>query len=403
MKNISIPDELAPYILGILQLYGAQQPAGVCNRIDTAISPEGTFGDDTLEASGDYISFLPSSPQKGGKEETEQEEKDLPPTPPIEKEEIDKEERRGDGECACAPVREAEQVEENSAADVDWNEDDVGMSTFEGALEDEDNDDEEEEGKGASRNPHLPPKKINFSINKKEETASEKREDEDVVDNPPSLDELRTYFNKMGMKNFTPEQFFDYYEARQWMMRGNIKMRNWKACMRTWERKQVYDLTGLKSIADFREFLDKRCPMPEELTKEQETYLEMYAPGNQYLYGSAEMVDYVLREKKMPLRQCLGFVGRVVVERAIMQNLDDLRTFCDVPQWRFSNEHVYNVTQLILNNYSYWKTGELMLALQRLKAGKHGVVDNRLSPTILLARLCTYEKWRLSQVNQRGR
>ena len=74
MKNISIPDELAPYILGILQLYGAQQPAGVCNRIDTAISPEGTFGDDTLEASGDYISFLPSSPQKGGKEETEQEE-----------------------------------------------------------------------------------------------------------------------------------------------------------------------------------------------------------------------------------------------------------------------------------------------------------------------------------------
>ena len=26
-----------------------------------------------------------------------------------------------------------------------------------------------------------------------------------------------------------------------------------------------------------------------------------------------------------------------------------------------------------------------------------------ISPTILLARLCTYEKWRLSQVNQRGR
>ena len=235
-----------------------------------------------------------------------------------------------------------------------------------------------------------------------EETASAKTEKE-TMEIPPRLEDLRAYFNVKKMKNFTPEQFFDYYETRNWSLGGGVPMRNWKACMRNWNRKHQNDFPVGCRVDDFREFLDKRCPMPDELTKEQSTYLEMYAPGNQYLYGSAEMVDYVLREKKMPLRQCLGFVGRVVVERAIMQNLDDLRTFCDVPQWRFSNEHVYNVTQLILNNYSYWKTGELMLALQRLKAGKHGVVDNRLSPTILLARLCTYEKWRLSQVNQRGR
>ena len=81
MKNISIPDALVPHILGLLKVYQAQCSEEVLNP---------TIG-------------TPLNPEKGGKEETEQEEKDLPPTPPIEKEEIDKEERRGMGSARAPP------------------------------------------------------------------------------------------------------------------------------------------------------------------------------------------------------------------------------------------------------------------------------------------------------------
>ena len=34
------------------------------------------------------------------------------------------------------------------------------------------------------------------------------------------------------------EQFYDFYESKNWMV-GKNKMKDWKACVRTWERRTI--------------------------------------------------------------------------------------------------------------------------------------------------------------------
>lgn len=50
----------------------------------------------------------------------------------------------------------------------------------------------------------------------------------------PSIKEIRQYC--IERKNAVdPEQFFDFYESKGWMV-GKNKMKDWKACVRTWEK-----------------------------------------------------------------------------------------------------------------------------------------------------------------------
>lgn len=50
----------------------------------------------------------------------------------------------------------------------------------------------------------------------------------------PTLDEIREYC-KSRNSNVDPEQFYDFYESKGWMI-GKNRMRDWKAAVRTWER-----------------------------------------------------------------------------------------------------------------------------------------------------------------------
>ena len=34
------------------------------------------------------------------------------------------------------------------------------------------------------------------------------------------------------------ETFFDFYESKDWLV-GKNKMKNWKACIRTWEKRNI--------------------------------------------------------------------------------------------------------------------------------------------------------------------
>jgi hypothetical protein len=53
---------------------------------------------------------------------------------------------------------------------------------------------------------------------------------------PPTVDEVRDYCGER-MNNVDPEQFVDFYSAKGWML-GKNKMKDWKAAVRTWERKE---------------------------------------------------------------------------------------------------------------------------------------------------------------------
>jgi len=53
--------------------------------------------------------------------------------------------------------------------------------------------------------------------------------------NKPSLQEISDYCNER-MNNVDPNKFLNFYDSKGWMV-GKNKMKDWKACVRTWESK----------------------------------------------------------------------------------------------------------------------------------------------------------------------
>ncbi len=54
---------------------------------------------------------------------------------------------------------------------------------------------------------------------------------------PPTVDEVRTYCQENGYQ-IDPEYFVDYYTANNWMA-GKNKMKDWKATVRNWNRREM--------------------------------------------------------------------------------------------------------------------------------------------------------------------
>lgn len=65
--------------------------------------------------------------------------------------------------------------------------------------------------------------------------------DKDIKENTkekfkkPTLEEVESYCKERN-NNVDPERFIDFYESKDWMI-GKNKMKDWKACIRTWENK----------------------------------------------------------------------------------------------------------------------------------------------------------------------
>jgi hypothetical protein len=59
---------------------------------------------------------------------------------------------------------------------------------------------------------------------------------------PPTLEDVSAYCLERKNK-VDPQVFIDFYESKGWMI-GRNKMKNWKAAVRTWERKEQEFGTG---------------------------------------------------------------------------------------------------------------------------------------------------------------
>lgn len=53
---------------------------------------------------------------------------------------------------------------------------------------------------------------------------------------PPSIDEVRVYCQERK-NSIEPERFIDHYTANGWRV-GKASMKDWKACVRTWEKNE---------------------------------------------------------------------------------------------------------------------------------------------------------------------
>lgn len=52
----------------------------------------------------------------------------------------------------------------------------------------------------------------------------------------PTLEEIREYCISRG-NSVDPEQFYDFYESKGWMV-GKTPMKDWRAAVRTWEKRE---------------------------------------------------------------------------------------------------------------------------------------------------------------------
>jgi len=69
----------------------------------------------------------------------------------------------------------------------------------------------------------------------------------------PTLDEVKNYCI-LRQNNIDPEAFIAYYESKGWTV-GSGKMKNWKAAITTWEKKNFNKPTMSKIDSQLNEYL----------------------------------------------------------------------------------------------------------------------------------------------------
>ena len=87
-------------------------------------------------------------------------------------------------------------------------------------------------------------KEIDIDIDKDIKKESKKKESRNFV--PPTLSEVKAYCQERvreGHSAINPEQFIDFYSAKGWMI-GKNKVKDWKACVRTWENRRKEEKGG---------------------------------------------------------------------------------------------------------------------------------------------------------------
>lgn len=65
---------------------------------------------------------------------------------------------------------------------------------------------------------------------------------------PPTVEEVKQYCKDRN-NEIDAEHFVDFYSAKGWMV-GSNKMKDWRACVRTWERRREGDSHGRPTTAN---------------------------------------------------------------------------------------------------------------------------------------------------------
>jgi len=86
----------------------------------------------------------------------------------------------------------------------------------------------------------------------------------------PSIKEISDYCRERN-NNVNPNKFYDFYESKNWMI-GKNKMKDWKACVRTWEQ---HDKKNISDISKLPEWFDKDFKERERTDDEERELQEL--------------------------------------------------------------------------------------------------------------------------------
>ena len=82
--------------------------------------------------------------------------------------------------------------------------------------------------------------------------------------NKPTINEIADYCIERK-NNIDAETFYDFYESKDWKI-GKNKMKAWKACVRTWEKRQTKNNNS--GISKIHMHLQKNVNVKERLKKQ---------------------------------------------------------------------------------------------------------------------------------------
>lgn len=88
---------------------------------------------------------------------------------------------------------------------------------------------------------------------------------------PPTVEEVKAYCEER-QNNVNAQQFVDFYSAKGWMV-GRNKMKDWKACVRTWEQRDDKP-THSRQYVTAAEYKNPCAPMSKEKFEELQRRLE---------------------------------------------------------------------------------------------------------------------------------
>lgn len=80
-------------------------------------------------------------------------------------------------------------------------------------------------------------------LDKSKEKESKKKEKV-----PPTIEEVAAYCRERN-NGIDPEAFIDFYQSKNWKV-GKDRMTDWKAAVRTWERRRKGDRNGSDRVSD---------------------------------------------------------------------------------------------------------------------------------------------------------
>lgn len=93
-----------------------------------------------------------------------------------------------------------------------------------------------------------PPDVKNVNVAEEPEVATEKEEPaKHTRFEKPTVKEIAVYCSERK-NGIDPQAFFDFYESKGWKV-GAVKMKDWRASVRTWEQRRKTEQTGGRNKA----------------------------------------------------------------------------------------------------------------------------------------------------------
>ena len=71
----------------------------------------------------------------------------------------------------------------------------------------------------------------------------------------PTYEEVKEYVEQMGYK-MDPAVFFDYYESIGWVRKNGQRIKDWKASVRTWERREKQFKSGTNNNGNTKPIIE---------------------------------------------------------------------------------------------------------------------------------------------------